>query len=132
MVSFGQDIRFGARMLAKNPGVTLIAVITLALAIGANTAIFSVVNAVLLRPLPYRDPDRVVALWARVSEHGRWRTTPANFFDWRKQNTVFENIAAFGSWTMTLTGEGEPEQLLGTKVSDGYFSVVGVEPILGR
>jgi putative ABC transport system permease protein len=127
-----QDIRFGARMLLKNPGVTTVAVITLALAIGANTAIFSVVNAVLLRPLPYRNPDRLVSLWAKVPEHGRWRTTPANFFDWKKQNTVFEDIAAFGSWTMTLTGDGDPEQLLGTHVSIGYFPVVGVEPSLGR
>ena len=132
MTSFWQDVRFGARMLWKNGGVTAIAVITLALAIGANTAIFSVVNAVLLRPLPYKDSDRLVSVWARVPEHGRWRTTPANFFDWKKQNTVFEGMAAFGSWTMTLTGDGEPEQLLGTHISAGYFSVVGVEPILGR
>src|SRR5438093_9411679 len=132
MTSFWQDVRFGARMLWKNAGVTAIAVTTLALAIGVNTAIFSVVNAVLLRPLPYKDSDRLVSVWARVPEHGRWRTTPANFFDWKKQNTVFEGMAAFGSWTMTLTGDGEPEQLLGTHISAGYFSVVGVEPILGR
>jgi putative ABC transport system permease protein len=119
-------------MLLKNPGVTAVAILTLALAIGANTAIFSVVNAVLLRPLPYRSPDRLVSLWAKVPEHGRWRTTPANFFDWKKQNTVFEDVAAFGTWTMTLTGEGEPEQLSGTRVSSGYFPVVGVEPMLGR
>ena len=127
-----QDIRFGVRMLLKNPGVTAIAILTLALAIGANTAIFSVVNAVLLSPLPYQNPDRLVSLWAKVPEHGRWRTTPANFFDWKRQNTVFEDVAAFGSWTITLTGDGEPEQLLGTRVSSGYFSVVGVAPILGR
>ena len=132
MVSFWQDMRFGARMLLKNPGMTTIAIITLALAIGANTAIFSVVNAVLLRPLPYTNPDRLVALWANVPERGRWRTTPANFFDWKKQQTVFEGMAAFGQGTMTLTGEGEPEQLLGSRVSSGYFSVVGVEPRLGR
>jgi len=132
MATLFQDIRFGARMLLKNPGVSGIAVLTLALAIGANTAIFSVVNAVVLRPLPYRNPDRLVSLWAKVPEHGRWRTTPANFFDWKKQNTVFEDIAAFGSWTMTLTGDGEPEQLLGAQVSSGYFLVVGVEPMLGR
>lgn len=132
MISLWQDVRFGIRMLSKNPGVAATAIITLALAIGANTAIFSVVNAVLLRPLPYRSPDRLVSLWAKVPEHGRWRTTPANFFDWKKQNTVFDGMAAFGSWTMTLTGDGEPEQLLGTRVSEGYFSVVGVEPMLGR
>jgi len=132
VISFWQDIRFGIRMLLKNPGTTAIAVFTLALAIGANTAIFSVVNAVLLRPLPYQNPERLVTLWAKVPEHGRWRTTPANFFDWKKQNTAFEDIAAFGQGTMTLTGDGEPEQLLGTRVSSGYFPVVGVAPVLGR
>ena len=132
MNSFWHDVRFGARMLLKNPGVTAVALITLALAIGANTAIFSVVNAVLLRPLPYQNPDRLVALWANGPEYGRVRTTPANFFDWKKQNTVFEEMAAFGMGTMTLTGDGEPEQLLGTRVSSGYFSVVGVAPMLGR
>ena len=132
MHTLWQDVRYGARMLLKNPGVTAIAVITLALGIGANTAIFSVVNAVMLRPLSYKNPDRLVSLWEKVPEHGRWRVTPANFFDWKKQNTVFEDMAAFGSWTMNLTGDGEPEQLLGTRASAGYFSVVGVEPVLGR
>ncbi len=132
MHNLWQDLRYGARMLLKNPGVSAIAILTLALGIGANTAIFSVVNAVMLRPLPYKNPDRLVSLWANVPEHGRWRTTPANFFDWKKQNTVFEDMAAFGAWTMTLTGDGEPEQMLGTLAGAGYFSVVGVEPMLGR
>src|SRR5882762_3537950 len=127
-----QDLRYGARMLLKHPGVTAIAVITLALGIGANTAIFSVVNGVMLRPLPYKNPDRLVSLWARVPEHGRWRATPANFFDWQKQNTVFEDMAAFNASTTTLTGDGEPEQLMGIIVSAGYFSVVGAQPMLGR
>jgi putative ABC transport system permease protein len=132
MHTLWQDLRYGARMLLKHPGVTAVAVITLALGIGANTAIFSVVNAVMLRPLPYKNPDRLVSLWANVPEHGRWRVTPANFFDWKKQNTVFEDMAAFGAWTMTLTGDGEPEQMQGTLAGAGYFSVVGVEPMLGR
>src|SRR2546426_4549399 len=132
MRTLWQDLRYGARILLKNPGVTAVAVITLALGIGANTAIFSVVNAVMLRPLPYKNPDRLVSLWANVPEHGRWRTTPANFFDWKKQNKLFEDMAAYGAWTMTLTGDGEPEQLLGTLAGAGYFSVVGVEPMLGR
>ncbi len=126
------DLRFGARMLVKHPGVTAIAVLTLALGIGANTAIFSVVNAVLLNPLPYRQPDRLVSLWATVPTHGRSRVAPANFFDWKKQNTVFEDVAAFGASSLTLTGDGEPEQLVGTRVSSGYFGVVGVDPFLGR
>jgi len=127
-----QDLNYGFRMLWKHPGVTAIAVITLALGIGANTAIFSVVNAVLLNPLPYREPDRLVALWENVPKHGRWRTAPANFFDWKKQSTVFEDVSAFGASTRTLTGDGEPEQLIGARVSSGYFSVVGVDPMLGR
>ena len=127
-----QDLRYGARMLLKHPGVTAIAVLTLALGIGANTAIFSVVNAVLLNPLPYKEPDRLVSLWEKVPTHGRWRASPANFFDWKKQNTVFQDVAAFSQSSMTLTGDGEPEQLVGTRVSSGYFSVVGVEPQLGR
>ena len=128
-----QDLRYGVRMLLKHPGVSIVAIITLALGIGANTAIFSVVNAVLLRPLTYKDPDRLVSLWEKVPTHGRWRASPANFHDWKKQNTVFEGMAAFGGSSMSLTGDGgEPEQLLGTRVSSGYFAVVGVEPALGR
>src|SRR5215212_9090837 len=127
-----QDVRFAFRVLFKNKPLTSIAVITLALGIGANTAIFSVVNAVLLNPLPYKQPDRLVALWENVPGHGRWRTAPANFFNWKKQNTVFEDVVAFGASTMTLTGNGEPEQLVGSRVSSGYFAVVGVDPILGR
>jgi putative ABC transport system permease protein len=127
-----KDLRYGFRMLTKNPGVSLIAVLTLALGIGVNTAIFSVVSAVLLNPLPYKDSDRLVSLWENVPEHGRWRVAPANFFDWKKQNTVFEDVASFGGAAVTLTGDGEPEQLLGTAVTPGYFEVVGVQPLLGR
>ena len=127
-----QSLRFAIRMLTKNPGVTVVAVVTLALGIGANTAIFSVINGVLLRPLPYKNPDRLVALWENVPTHGQWRASPANFFDWKKQSTVFEGMSAYGGSAMTLTGMGEPEQLLGTRVSDGYFAVVGVEPRIGR
>jgi putative ABC transport system permease protein len=127
-----QDLRYGARMLRKHPSVTLIAVVTLALGIGANTAIFSVVNAVILRPLPYRNPEQLVSLWEEIPAEGHWRVAPANFFDWQKQNTTFEKMAAFGYSTMTLTGSGEPEQVLGARAGAGYFSVVGVEPIRGR
>ncbi len=127
-----QDLRYGVRMLLKHPGVTAVAVITLALGIGANTAIFSVVNAVMLRPLPYQSPERLVSLWENVPVHGKWRVTPANFLDWKKQNTSFAQLAAFGFSSMTLTGAGEPEQLQGTRASLGYFDVVGVQPMLGR
>jgi putative ABC transport system permease protein len=128
-----RDLRFGARMLLKHPGFTTVAVTTLALGIGANTAIFSVVNAVLLRPLDYREPNRVVALWENVpAKGGRWRVAPANFFDWKKQSQVFEEVAAFGASTLNLTGAGEPAQLSGSRVSEGYFGALGVGPALGR
>ena len=128
-----QDLRYGVRMLLKHPGVSIVAIITLALGIGANTAIFSVVNAVLLRPLTYKDPERLVSLWENVPTHGRWRASPGNFHDWKKQNTLFEGISAYGGSAMSLTGDGgEPEQLHGSRVSAGYFAVVGVEPMLGR
>src|SRR5215467_5691020 len=132
MNSLINDLTYAFRMLLKHPGVTAIAVITLALGIGANTAIFSVVNAVLLNPLPYKNPDRLVSLWENVPGHGRWRAAPANFFDWKNQSQSFENVAAFGGSSVTLTGDGEPEQLQGTRVSSGYFAAVGVEPIRGR
>jgi putative ABC transport system permease protein len=127
-----QDIRYGIRMLMKHPGMSAVAIVTLALGIGANAAIFSIVNTVLLRPLPYKDPERLVALWENVPVHGQWRAAPANFFDWKKQSTSFEGMAAYGGSAMTLTGNGEPEQLQGTRVSSGYFEVVGVTPAIGR
>ncbi|MBV8856408.1 MAG: ABC transporter permease [Acidobacteria bacterium] len=128
-----RDLRFGVRMLLKNSGFTLVAVLTLALGIGANTAIFSVVNAVLLRPLDYGEPERVVALWENVpAKGGRWRVAPANFLDWKGQNQVFEEVGAFGASTLNLTGEGEPAELQGSRVSEGYFGALGVRPALGR
>ena len=127
-----QDMRFGIRMLLKNPGVSLVAILTLAVGIGANAAIFSVVNTVLLRPLPYKDPGRLVAIWENQPSQGQTRVSPANFFDWKKQSTSFEDMSAYGGSAMTLTGVGEPEQLSGTRVSSGYFDVVGIRPMLGR
>jgi putative ABC transport system permease protein len=119
-------------MLLRNPAVSAVAVVTLALGIGANTATFSIVNAVMLRPLPYQNPDRLVSLWTNVPEHGRQPITPGNFVDLKNQNTVFENMAAFSSSTVTLTGDGEPVQMMGANTSAGYFAVVGVEPMIGR
>jgi len=128
-----QDIRFGLRVLWKSKGFTAVAVVTLALGIGANTAIFSVVDAVLLRPLSYREPDRMVALWENVpAKGGKWRVAPANFLDWKEQNQVFEEVSAFSASGFNLTGGGEPEQLRGARVSGGYFGVLGVYPALGR
>ena len=132
MHTYWQDLRYGARMLLRNPAVSAVAVVTLALGIGANTATFSIVNAVMLRPLPYQNPDRLVSLWTNVPEHGRRPITPGNFVDWKNQNTVFENMAAFSSSTVTLTGDGEPVQMMGANTSAGYFAVVSVEPMIGR
>src|ERR1044071_5281066 len=130
-----KDVRFGTRTLMKNPGFAVVAVIALALGIGANTAIFSVVNAVLLRPLPYPTPERIMTLWQNREASGgpeREWTTPADFKDWREQSQTFESMGAFASWGPTLTGQDEPEQLRGAIVSYDMFSVLGVEPALGR
>lgn len=129
-----QDFRYGLRMLWKNPGFALIVVTTLALGIGANTAIFSVVNAVLLRPLSYKDPDRLVMVWENNPQRGWARNSVSwlNFRDWREQSQVFEEIVAVKGWSFTLTGQGEPEQVLGPVVSAGLFRLLGVEPVLGR
>ena len=108
-----QDIRYALRLMMKNPGFTTIAIIALALGIGANTAIFSVVNEVLLRELPYREPDRLVMVW----EHNRPRSrtmnsiSPANFIDWKEQNTVFEDMAAFYDRRFNLSEVDDPEEI---------------------
>lgn len=127
-----QDARYAVRSLRKHPGFTVIAVLTLALGIGANTAIFSVINAVLLRPLPYENPDRLVVLLETVSNRPIGVSYP-NFVDWRSQNTVFENIAAVRPReSFNLTGAGESERLQGRLVSANFLSTLGVKPILGR
>ena len=128
------DLRYAARLQRKNPGFTIVAVIALALGIGANTAIFSVVNTVLLRPLPYKDPERLVMVWEDASRHGYPRDTPAagNYVDWRDQNQVFEGMAAIADTSFNLTGSGEPERLEGRRVSVNLFPLLGVEPQIGR
>ena len=131
--SLTQDIRFGVRMLAKHKAFTGVAVLTLALGIGANTAIFSVVNELLLRPLPYRDAERIVMLW-EVSPEGRHQNTTSrtNFRAWRSQSTSYENVAAFTDQRFNLTGDGEPEELSVQMATPELFKVLGVDPILGR
>ena len=128
-----QDVRYGARMLAKHKAFTAIAVITLALGIGANTAIFSVVNELLLRPLPYRDADRIVTMW-EVSPEGRHQNTTSrqNYRVWKAQGSSFEQMAAFTDQRVNLTGSGDPEELSVTFATPEFFKVLGVEPILGR
>ncbi|HWP44789.1 MAG TPA: ABC transporter permease, partial [Blastocatellia bacterium] len=129
-----QDLRYGLRMLAKNPGFTLIAVFTLALGIGANTAIFSLVNAVLLRPLPYPESDRLVLLMQSYPEKGLdyWTLSQANVAAYRDQSSVFEAIAAYMNGGANLTGSGEPERIQVTSVSADFFKVFSVTPVLGR
>jgi putative ABC transport system permease protein len=128
------DLRYAARTQLKNPVFTVVAVIALALGIGANTAIFSVVNTVLLRPLPYKDPDGLVMVWEDSTKHGYPRDTPtaANFIDWRDQNHVFEGMAAITYVSFNLTGTGDPERLEGRRVSAALFPLLGVEPQIGR
>jgi putative ABC transport system permease protein len=130
-----QDVRFGVRMLRKNLGFTFFAVAVLAIGIAANSAIFSVADAVLIRPLPYRDADRLVVIWEDASSYGFPKDTPApgNFNDWRTRNQVFTDVAAtsFGS-SMALTGQGNPEKLDGRSVTANLFSVLGASPALGR
>ena len=134
LADLGQDIHYGLRILRKNPAFTAIAVIALALGIGANSAIFSVVNAILLKPLPYKNPDQLVMIWEKATHLGFPKDTPppANFLDWRQQSTVFEGMAATSYRSFNLTGIGEPERLDGRRVSANLFDILGVKPIVGR
>ena len=129
-----QDLRYGIRMLLKNPGFAIVAVIALALGIGANAAIFSVVNAVLLRSLPYNDPDRLIVLREnKPPQFPEFSVSPGNFLDWEKQNTVFEKLAAIRGFSYNLIDSGsEPERLRGARVSAGLFEMLGVKPATGR
>jgi putative ABC transport system permease protein len=127
-----QDFRFAIRMLVRNPGFTAVAVLTLALGIGANTAIFSVVNTVLLRPLPYRDASRLVWITDFIPRQNNTLVFDSDYFAWAKQNQVFEGMAAYGGADLTLTGAGEPERLEGARVTAGFFPVLGGAPMLGR
>src|SRR5215510_10546765 len=118
MHALWQDLRYGARMLLKNPGFTLIAVLTLGLGIGANTAIFSVVNGVLLRPLPYHEPEQIVTLL----NEGRFPVSPANFLDFRANSQSFTQMAAAEAWEGALTGNDRPEQLGELRIGEGLFA----------
>ncbi len=135
MNAFFHDWRYGLRMLAKNPGFTTVAVLTLMLGIGASTAVFSVVHAVLLKPLPYLDASRLVMVWEQNPERGWFRNivSAANFLDWRRQNIVFTDMAAIDPQkAINLTGTLKPEQVWGEQVTANLFSLLGVKPYLGR
>src|SRR6185503_14081330 len=129
-----QDIRFGLRMLVKSPSVSIVATIALALGIGANTAIFSVVNAVLLQPLPFPNPNSLFAVFETAPQLGRQRGSHSypNFFDFRAQSTVFEKVACYHGSDFIVTGRGEPARLQGSVVTADIFPLLGVQPMLGR
>lgn len=129
-----KDLQYAGRTLLKQPGFTIVAVVTLALGIGANTAIFSVVNAVLLKPLQFHDPNRLVMVWEEASFAGFPHNTPApaNYVDWKTQNRSFEDMAAVGTRSLNLTGDGEPERISALSVTANFFPLLGVQPLAGR
>jgi putative ABC transport system permease protein len=128
-----QDLRFAFRQLRKSPAFTCVAVITLALGIGANTAIFSVANAVLIRNLPYADPRQLTLVWgAERDSNGRDQLSFTDIDDYRTQNHVFENVVPFGDWNATFSGAGDPAPIPGMQIGDGYMSLMRVKPLLGR
>src|SRR5262249_44203482 len=135
---FGQDLRYAARSLRRSPGFTTVVVLTLALGIGANTTIFSVVHAVLLQPLPFTEPDRLVSLREGRPEAGSLGRrvdvplSPATFFDFRREVGSFAQIAALAGTNFVHTGMGEPEQVFGAFVTANFFSSLGIVPQLGR
>jgi putative ABC transport system permease protein len=134
METFFQDLRYGTRMLLKQPGFTVIAVMALAIGIGANTAIFSVVNAVLLEPLPFPEPDRLMIVYESRIDRGASRSSVSypNFADWRDQNQVFEHMSSYHNSDFILTGDGDPARIQGAVVNADLFPLLGVAPILGR
>ena len=132
-----QDVHYGARMLLKHKSFTFIAVLALGLGIGANTAIFSVVDAVLFHPLAFKEPSRLVAVWETNEQPGaesnlRNEASKGNFYDWRSQNQVFQQIAALTYASFNLIGVSQPERIQGAVVSINYFATLGVQPALGR
>src|SRR5579864_1366795 len=132
-----QDVRYGLRVLRKSPGFAAVAVIVKRLGIGANTAIFSVVNAVLLRPLPYREPSRLMQLWhvpppKNFPGMTMFSVSPANYLDWERQNDVFQSMAIYGFRSFNITGSEQPQALQASAVSHDFYSTLGVHPMLGR
>jgi MacB-like periplasmic core domain len=133
--TFVQDLRYGLRMLRKSPGFAAIAIATLALGIGANTAIFSYVNAWLIKPLPFPQADRLMVLLSHDTKKG-WTsngvTSSADYFDYEKQNSSFEQLVPWTSWYFNLTGDGPPDRVLGGLVGWNFFQTLGAQPLLGR
>ncbi len=132
MMTLWQDLRYGVRMLAKNPAFTLMTALTLALGIGANSAIFSVVNAVLLRPLQLKDPEQLVRIWEKLPQGGTGTVSVPNLKDWREQNDVLARIAGYSPGSFNLQGQDSPERVSGAAVTADFFDVLAVPPQLGR
>ncbi len=130
--SLPQDLRYGSRVLIKSPGFSFIAILTLGLGIGANTAIFSVVNGVLLNPLPFHDPNQLVSMFQEIPNFKNGSISYPNFIDWRRMNTTFSAMAAYRSTGFNLSGNGEPERLHGEMISAGFFEILGVNLLMGR
>ena len=131
---FKSDVRYGLRMMRRAPGFTSVAVLTLALGIGANSAMFGIVYGLLYRPLPYPEESRIVSVHMNFSPQNspRGNLSVADFLDWQNGNTAFEKVAAYGISRFALTGEGRPEEVTGATVTADYFSILGIRPILGR
>jgi len=134
MESWIQDLKHATRVLLRRPGFSSVAVATLAVAIGANVAIFSVVHAVLLRPLPFPDPDRLVWVWEKSPQRGipRRAVTPVAYAAYRGRSDVFTDLGASSDWMFSLTGAGEPESIIGYRFSGNFFAILGVPARLGR
>src|SRR3989442_742362 len=134
MDSLLRDLKFSVRSPLKRPALTIIAIVTLAIGIGANTAIFSFINALLLKPLPFPDLDRVGAVWETVPSRGveRNEVTVADYLDWRAQNKTFEQLGIYRWWSTNLTGADSPERVQGFQVTTNFLDIVGVKPVMGR
>jgi predicted permease len=129
---FIYDLRFSIRTLSRTPGFAVTAILVTALGIGANTAVFSVINHVLIRPLPYTDPERIVRVWEIDSEYSRFEASPPNYQDWKNRSKSFESLAAFTPISMNLVGNGPPEKVDGAWVTSSLFPLLGVKPVIGR
>src|ERR1700685_3308545 len=127
-----QDLRYAIRMLRRTPGFTAIAVLTLALAIGANTALFSIINGVLLNPLPYPHPEQLVTLHESKPNFNTGSISYPNFLDWQKENHTLSSMAVSRSYSFSLTNLGEAEQIQGQFVTSDFFPILGVKPVMGR
>lgn len=136
MDTFFRDLRYALRMLLKSPGFTAVAVLSIALGIGANTAVFSVINTVLLKSLPFKDPDTLMLVWGdtgtEYNRTGRNQVSATDVADFRSQNSVFAEVAAYTGWNPIISGDGEAERIPGIQVGDGFFKIMKGEPILGR